>query len=204
MKFEEGLVYHVYNQGNNKQQIFFEERHYHYFLAKMEQHLIPFCHLLAYCLMPNHFHWLIRVNRLGLVQSKGLMPCSVRKLIAGDYSASFYKAQLNHQIGILLSSYTRAVNNQLNRSGSLFRCKTKAKNGIIDGFITLDGRNKSLFFSPENSYMATCLEYIHQNPVKAGFVKNPVQWPYSSANEHRSSQDPKLCDLEMAKVLGLI
>ena len=81
MKFYQGNIYHVYNRGNNSQKIFFEEENYIYFLKKMRRFLLPHCDILAWCLMPNHFHWMINVN--------------------GD-SESGLATELNKYIGILL------------------------------------------------------------------------------------------------------
>jgi putative transposase len=64
MQLEEGHVFHIYNQGNNRQRIFFEEENYQFFIKKMQVHLLPYCNILAYCLMPNHFHWMVEVLRL--------------------------------------------------------------------------------------------------------------------------------------------
>ncbi len=54
-----GLFYH--NRGNNRGPIFTEERNYYYFLDLMRKYLLPILDLYAYCLLPNHFHLLIRV-----------------------------------------------------------------------------------------------------------------------------------------------
>ena len=62
MQFEEGHIYHIYNQGNNRQKIFFERENYLFFLKKMGEHLLPHCNILAWCLMPNHFHLILEID----------------------------------------------------------------------------------------------------------------------------------------------
>ncbi len=62
MQFEVGHIYHIYNQGNNRQPIFFERKHYLFFLQKMRAYLLPHGDILAYCLMPNHFHVMVEVK----------------------------------------------------------------------------------------------------------------------------------------------
>ncbi len=71
----------------------------------------------------------------------------------------------NLSLGIknCLSGYTKAINKQENRTGSLFRQKTKSKRNFIDGFTTV---NDADFFEHENAYAAKCFDYIHLNPVK--------------------------------------
>ena len=187
MNFERGLIYHVYNQGNNRDRIFFQRRNYLLFLRKMETFLYPYAEILCYCLMPNHFHWLIYVN--------------VEKLIKKDGK----ERSLNQSIAILLRSYTRAVNNQEGRVGSLFREETKAKNGVIDGVVTLEGPNAHEFFKHGNEYALQCFRYIHQNPVKAGLVSAPEDWPWSSAQEYAFGEkgDKGICNLEFGRKLLL-
>lgn len=117
MDFVPNHFYHVYNRGNNGQSIFYDRQNYLYFLKKMKNHLKPYSHVLAYCLMPNHFHWLLYIpNNTDLTANS-----------------------LNKAIGTLLSSYTKAINKKYDRTGSLFQQRTKAvaidsKNYIITCF----------------------------------------------------------------------
>jgi putative transposase len=37
------------------------------------------------------------------------------------------------------------------------------------------------------------VDYIHNNPVQAGFVLEPYHWKYSSAIDLQSGQEAKLC-----------
>ena len=39
MQFERGQLFHIYNQGNNRQQVFFTRENYLYFLKKYEHTL---------------------------------------------------------------------------------------------------------------------------------------------------------------------
>ena len=75
-KFAAGEYYHVYNRGNAKQNIFRDNADFHFFLLRLRQNLFPdekaklrlqplppnSFSLICYCLMPNHFHFLIRQN----------------------------------------------------------------------------------------------------------------------------------------------
>jgi len=74
-RYGAGHVYHVYNRGNDKKNIFVEEADFAVFLALLRRHLSkdqtadrlgrPYknyydtIELLAFCLMPNHFHLLL-------------------------------------------------------------------------------------------------------------------------------------------------
>jgi putative transposase len=117
MNFTEKDIYHIYNRGNNSQQLFFEEENYTHFLKLVKKFLSPNCEILAWCLMPNHFHFLIYVNE----KSVQYLP-----------SKNIPIQQLSEGIRLLLSSYTKAINKRYNRTGSLFQQKTKSKN-VYDG-----------------------------------------------------------------------
>ena len=103
MEFKLNALYHVYNRGNNRQKIFFSYANYLYFLKKVDTHLLKHCDLLAYCLMPNHFHLLIET----------------KENLRGE--------GINKAFQIILSSYSQAINKQENRTGSLFQQHTKSK-----------------------------------------------------------------------------
>ena len=55
-KIEFGKFYHIFNRGNNSQDIFFEEENYLYFLKLLTKYIFPIADIYCYCLMNNHFH----------------------------------------------------------------------------------------------------------------------------------------------------
>jgi putative transposase len=58
-----GEHYHIYNRGNNRERIFYEQRNYAFFLLRLRQHLSPVLDVVAYCLMPTHYHLLVRIRQ---------------------------------------------------------------------------------------------------------------------------------------------
>jgi putative transposase len=101
---EFGEYYHVYNRGINRGRIFFEERNYDYFLQLYVQHVAPIAETYAYCLLPNHFHLLVRIRDLsGFPNLTGLG----RKAPSQHFSNFF-------------NAYAKAFNRTYNRTGSLF------------------------------------------------------------------------------------
>lgn len=112
MHFIANSIYHVYNQGNNKQQVFYTNENYLYFLNMYKTLVAPHADTLVYCLMPNHFHLLLSTNEQ-----------SIKQIKVGSLTLS----ALSNSIRVLLSSYATAINRQQHTSGSLFRQKTKAK-----------------------------------------------------------------------------
>jgi REP element-mobilizing transposase RayT len=99
---EHGHVYHIYSRGNNRENLFVEERNYRYFLALYARHVEPVADTFAYCLLPNHFHFLVRVQDLSGP------PLTGQKKPSQHFSNLF-------------NAYTKAFNKVYGRSGALFQ-----------------------------------------------------------------------------------
>jgi REP element-mobilizing transposase RayT len=104
--------YHIYNQGNNREDIFRENEDYFIFLKRFEEVVAPFCELTCYCLMPNHFHFLVNTTDE-----------STRSVMLGTVKST----ALSNGFRLLCSGYANEFNKRYNRTGSLFRQKTQAK-----------------------------------------------------------------------------
>jgi len=95
-----GHYYHVYNRGCNRERIFANDGNYVFLLRRTKSFLIDSAlSVIAYCLMPNHYHFLLRSNEDGA---------------------------LSHFIQRLFNSYTQAFNRQQGRSGTLFQGRAKS------------------------------------------------------------------------------
>jgi len=207
MIFEEGYIYHIYNQGNNKQRVFFNRDNYLFFLRKIRTHLLPHVDVLAYCLMPNHFHLMVLVKRVE--RTFGVTESDTVGVTASHTDSSHADNDdrkvrtLNDSMGIILRSYTRAVNIKLNRSGKLFREKTKAEcincpQGLAPSFFTENGVTVINVELPERQYPQVCFNYIHLNPVKAGIVAKPEEWEFSSASDYAGVRNGTLISRKVA------
>ena len=200
MLIEKGHIYHIYNQGNNRQKIFFNRENYFFFLGKMKEYILPYTDIMAWCLMPNHFHWMVYVRETDIFRSRGATQ-SRTPTISDNIS-------FNKSIGILLASYTRAINNQENITGSLFREKTKAEcltayNGITPSFYNTEFGTIMNIPDPEKEYPQICFNYIHNNPVKAGLVKSAEDWEFSSFQDICGMRNGKLINRERINEFGL-
>jgi REP element-mobilizing transposase RayT len=116
MEFYEKELFHIYNRGNNKQQIFFIPENYIYFLEKARRFILPHCDILAWCLMPNHFHFLIKADKR-----------TIQTITIGKQQRNV----LSEGVRNLLQTYTKAINKQNKTTGSLFQQNTKAKSVSI-------------------------------------------------------------------------
>lgn len=135
-----GNYYHLYNRGVNRQAIFFCKENWRFFIQKMRQYFnSDLIIILAYCLMPNHYHLLVYL-RAENISNKVMQPFG--------------------------TSYVKAINRQQKRVGPLYQGRYKAKN--VDN----------------DTYLAHLTRYIHLNPVRAGLVDHPADWPYSSYTDY--------------------
>ena len=55
-------TYHIFNRANGNEKIFLSSENYRFFLEKFKLHIQPIADTYCYCLLPNHFHFLIRIK----------------------------------------------------------------------------------------------------------------------------------------------
>jgi len=101
-----GQYYHIYNRGNNREDLFPEERNCRYFLELYARHIEPVAETYAYCLMRNHFHLLVRIRDEEDLTGFGKPVRSTR-----SPSQAFSN---------LFNAYTKAFNKTYGRTGTLF------------------------------------------------------------------------------------
>ena len=168
MKILSNQLYHIYNQGNNRERIFRDRSDYQLFFKKFIDKVLQYCDVVAYCLMPNHFHFLINTNEIASQPIK-----------LGNIETT----PLANGFRLLCSGYANEFNKKYNRSGSLFRQKTQAKN---------------LEATPDRNYPLICFQYIHQNPMTAGLVAKMEDWEFSSFRSYAGIEENGIIKKELA------
>jgi putative transposase len=137
--FVKGHYYHIYNRGSGRQPIFFEEENYHYLLRLFKKYaLVEEVTVIAYSLMPNHYHFLVRQD--------------------GETPAGLLFQRV-------FNAYSKAINKKYGRTGTLFQ-----------------GRYHCIMLTKTSHLFQLC-RYIQANPVKAGLVSTPEEWPLSNFRE---------------------
>lgn len=186
--------YHIYNHANGRDVLFTEERNYHFFLEKYQKHINPIAETIAWCLMPNHFHVLVRIRSKQEIFSYFEYLANIAEEDAVSYRSSpFPKFQtlekvkasiketsdysilpngklldekfLSKQFSNFFSSYSQAFNKVYNRRGSLFIKNFKRK--LVDS----------------DDYLRNLVMYIHLNPVHHGFTSGVLDWSWTSFND---------------------
>jgi len=72
MEFSKGELFHIYNRGNNRDRVFYSRRNYLFFIEKINTYISPYADIIAWCLMPNHFHLMVSVNEVELMPTSEL------------------------------------------------------------------------------------------------------------------------------------
>jgi len=134
-----GHYYHIYNKAVADNQLFIEEKNYHFFLSKIKKYLLNTSDVLAFCLMPNHYHLVIKLKNPE-------MPRSMQQLAM---------------------SYTMAFNKMYQRSGHLFQGRYQLKHigedvylEHLTRYIHLNPLIAGLVSKPENWEYSSYCEYV--------------------------------------------
>ena len=166
-------IYHIYNRANGNELLFKTEDNYRYFLQKYDSYISLIAETYCYCLMPNHFHFLVRIK--GENDLTENFKDKIRKDNHKDQTGfKNLSGLVSRQFSNLFNAYSKAFNKQQNRKGSLFIRPFKRKQ-VTD-----------------EQYLKKLVLYIHYNPVEAGLAKNPKYWKFSSYKSFLSKQTTKL------------
>jgi REP element-mobilizing transposase RayT len=163
-----GQTYHIYNRGNNRENLFVESRNYPYFLKLYAKHILPVADTFAYSLLPNHFHFAIRTRTEEEQEAywrEQIAPLSMIGPISPFKLRSPSQAFKN-----LFIAYTRAFNRATDRTGTLFERPFHRK--PVDG----------------QAYLLTLISYIHLNPQKHGLIDDFRNWKWSSYGAYCSDR----------------
>ncbi len=158
---EPGKYYHIFNHANGNDFLFSSDNNFRFFLSKYLFYIAPIAETLTYCLMPNHFHFLIR-----MFDERELDKLTFKKAVKYKTFEEYNSKQFSN----LFSSYTQAYNKVFMRTGSLFLKNFKRKE------------------INNEKYLRQLIIYIHNNPVKHGFTDIPENWKHSSYSDFLSNK----------------
>ena len=112
-----GQIYcHIYNRGNNREDIFREDRNYAYFLELYSKYVLPSVDTFAYCLLKNHFHLLVRIKDLTGSKANLLSQRldSREDLTGSKANLSGPEKTASRAFSNFFNAYSKAVNNDIN------------------------------------------------------------------------------------------
>jgi len=169
-------IYHVFNRGVNKADIYFEDSDYVRFRKVLDYYqsidkpLRPFSHfsqvansdpvseqprkvsIFAYCLMPNHFHLLLKQF--------------------SDGGITWFMQHLSN-------SYSHYIHTKYKRTGPLF-----------------EGRFKNVLVESDEQFLHV-LRYIHLNPLVSGLVNDLRKYNHSSYSVYIGLDTDNFCETKL-------
>ena len=179
---EPGTCYHIYNRGNNRENIFIKPGNYPYFLKKYALYLSRVLDTYVYNLLPNHFHLVVRIKpKAEIVPALTGMPGVIdfpslqdlESLSEGDIVSELFRR--------FFIAYAKAINKQEDRVGSLFQKNFKRRPVQSDGHFT------------------NLIYYVHTNAQLHGICDDFRDWPYGSYHSILSDGATRL---QRTEVLG--
>jgi REP element-mobilizing transposase RayT len=171
--------YHVYNRAIGMEKLFSEENDYSFFLEKAAKYLSPIIDIYSWCLLPNHFHFLIKVKPVALIrQHFKLMKPGKR------YDPSDEGDYIMERFSNFFNSYAKSYNKKYNRKGGLF----------IDYMRRINVK--------DDDQLCATIFYIHKNPVHHGLCKNMADWHWSSYRDILNNAKTEVCKEDVLNAFG--
>ncbi len=210
--------YHIFNHANGFENIFRHEANYYFFLEKYWKYIGPVAETYAYCLMPNHFHLVVRIRKRVVIEE---LIRNKNNLSKNNFSNSnnFSKVS-NFERSVSLtqneSDKTKSVNfgkvvtisvsdsdieKYLSKQfANLFSSYTQSFNKVYRRMGSLFIKNFKREPIHDKTHFLNVIVYTHRNPVHHGFCSNYEDWDYSSYNEIING----ICDqIELEKLLKM-
>lgn len=180
-KLQYGEYYHIFNRGNNSEVLFKETRNYSYFLALYAKYIYPIADTLAYCLMSNHYHLIVRIK-----DECDILTFSELKLFEETIATKTLdrKPTPSSQFSHLFNTYSKTININFDRTGSLFEHPFKRR------------------LIATELYLQRSIAYVHTNPIRSKLSKTLETYPWSSYNALLSDKPTKLDRELVMKVFG--
>jgi len=169
-KMEEGKFYHIYNRATLDLKLFKEKSDYDGFLSSFRKYFGPYLETIAFCLIPNHFHFLCRVKTLEEVMDTLLLEDTKAAQFVLSEEKPFNDFLVD-QARRLFSSYSLKHKNKYDRRGNLFSERFKR--------VQVHGDARLLYM----------ICYIHHNPIHHHLVSNYTFWDYSSYKHYLSKKE---------------
>jgi putative transposase len=150
-------TYHILSRANGNEKLFLNSDNYSFFLQRFEKHVSRVADTLCYCLLPNHFHFMVEIKSLSAIQTHF-------KEVKKDkhFNESVIPEFVMERFSNCLNSYTKSFNKMYNRKGALF----------IDYM-------RRVKIETDDQFRQTVF-YNHKNAVHHGLVKQIIDWPWSS------------------------
>ena len=172
-------TYHIFSRAMGKEKLFLEEGNYKFFLKQFSKYISPVADTFAYNLLPNHFHFMVRIKNIDIIHEEFL---KVKK--NKNFTIELVPEFIMERFSNLLNSYTKAFNKKYSRKGGLF-IDIMRRVEVID-----------------DSQFGATLFYIHKNAVHHRYCEKISEWRWSSYQAFISNAPTQLLRDEVLDWFG--
>ena len=182
--FQFDKTYHIYNKTNNRELLFRSDENCYFFLRQFNQYISPIADTYAWNLLPNHFHFIIKIK------SEVEIISAILKLEKRTKTEQYFlqHTDVNTLVEMtfkrLFTSYAMAFNKMYNRTGNLFYRTFKRIEILRD------------------SYFTQAIMYTHANAQKHQLVNDFTLHPWTSYHSIISDKSTKLLRNEILDWFG--
>lgn len=193
-ELEPGNYYHIYNRANGSERLFLSDDNYRFFLKKYLQHIEPIVNTYCYCLMPNHFHLLVKVKSedelirfFNARAGKNLLGLRIKEKNKQFETNETAELTAKNLEGLSMSENNVNIKSEKSIEKLLTSQFSNFFNSYAKAFNKQQNRMGSLFMKTfkrikinDEKYFRNVVNYIHHNPVDAKLSSNLEDWKYSS------------------------
>lgn len=162
------FTYHIFNRTNHKELLFRENYDRVHFLHLFRHFVAAYVDSYAYCLLPNHFHFLVRLKSEDSILATAtavapfLRTVPQEKLVSAKEEERDYHAVVERQFKRMFTAYAMYFNRKYKRKGNLF----------YRPFKRVSVKNEV--------HLQWLVYYIHHNPAKHGVNADFLSYQWSS------------------------
>jgi len=150
-------TYHILSHAVGNDLLFRSEENYRFFLQKYVAYITPIADTHSFALLPNHFHFLIRIKNEASIEAY-----FKKKKINKDFATTTAPDFIMQCFSNFLNSYSKSYNKVYRRMGALF----------VDYLRRVEVKSDEQFGST--------VFYIHKNPAHHGICNNLTDWYWTS------------------------
>jgi putative transposase len=174
-KLQPNQTYHIFNHVNGFENLYLEDENYRFFLEKYQLYIHSIAETYAYCLLPNHFHLVVRIRLREVIE----------KCYRGNENTFTKVSNFGKDASIVDEEIERYISKQF---ANLFSCYTQSFNKFNKrrGSLFLKNFKRQLIDSRE--YFESAVTYTHRNPIHHGFCRQFEDWSYTSYCEIKADK----------------
>mgnify|MGYP003416986786 FL=1 len=206
--FEEAGIYHIYNRTNNNEKLFLTDENRLFFLKRYREILSPFIDTYCWCLIPNHFHLLIKIKSekeiMNYLKNKPTAALTITEKIFLQRITNLSNTPAHR-----VDNLSKVVNPENTFSILIEQTFKRFFQSYALAFNKQHHRKGNLFYKPfkrvrikNDTHFTMAVIYIHANAAKHTLIKDFTAYPWSSWHSIISNSPTLLLRNEIIEWFG--